>query len=396
MNAQTAAGNASAPKPQVLLVDDDSLIRESLAFVLSESFDVLVAGTRNEALNTIRSSSSVPSLAVVDLGLPPAPHAPDEGFALVGELIRLNPEARVLVLSGQNDQANIQHALTLGAVDFLAKPCDGQILHGRLSHQSMLLEAERATRHPAVHSDDMVGASAALDSLRAEIERFASTPFPVLVQGESGTGKELVARALHQGGQYVRHPFVSVNCAAFTSELLEAQLFGHAKGAFTGATASRPGFFEEAGEGTLFLDEIGEFPLELQPKLLRVLENGEYYRVGETRPRQASARIVAATNRDLMEEIRAGQFRHDLYHRLSVLTIQVPTLRARGGDAHALLDHFRTMYAAKVPPFSLDAPAEARWATYAECVQGNRQLGRLRRIGDLRKWIHLRRGFELA
>lgn len=365
MNAQTIAATALAENPQVLLVDDDSLIRESLAFVLGESFDVLMAGTRDEALGMVRSSSSVPSLAVVDLGLPPTPHTPDEGFALVGELMRLNPEARVVVLSGQNDQANIQHALTLGAVDFVAKPCDGHVLHGRLSHQSMLLDAERATRRPAVQSDELVGTSEAMAALRVEIERFASTPFPVLVQGESGTGKELVAAALHEGGQYARHPFVSVNCAALTPDLMEAQLFGHAKGAFTGATAARPGFFEEADDGTLFLDEIGEFPLELQPKLLRVLENGEYYRVGETRVRQATARIVAATNRDLMEEIRAGRFRHDLYHRLSVLTIQVPALRARSGDSHALLDHFRTMYAAKVPPFSFDASASARWANYS-------------------------------
>ena len=131
MNAQTIAATALAENPQVLLVDDDSLIRESLAFVLGESFDVLMAGTRDEALGMVRSSSSVPSLAVVDLGLPPTPHTPDEGFALVGELMRLNPEARVVVLSGQNDQANIQHALTLGAVDFVAKPCDGHVLHGR-------------------------------------------------------------------------------------------------------------------------------------------------------------------------------------------------------------------------------------------------------------------------
>lgn len=352
-------------RPSVLLVDDDPLIRESLAFVLEEHFEVIACATRPEALNALRTRATAPSLALVDLGLPPAPHEPDEGFALVGELISMNPEARVIVLSGQNDQKNVQHALTLGAVDFVAKPCDPPVLLGRMTHQMTILEAERATQLPASDAGELVGESLAIQSLREEIDRFASTPFPVLVTGESGTGKELVARALHDRGDFADRPYVSVNCAAFTPELLEAQLFGHAKGAFTGATAMRPGFFEEAGEGTLFLDEIGEFPLELQPKLLRVLENGEYYRVGETRPRVAGARIVAATNRDLMEEIRAGHFRHDLYHRLSVLTVAVPALRMRGSDSVLLLEHFRALYASRVPPFQLDAEALERWGRYS-------------------------------
>ncbi|RKZ34502.1 MAG: sigma-54-dependent Fis family transcriptional regulator, partial [Gammaproteobacteria bacterium] len=180
----------------------------------------------------------------------------------------------------------------------------------------------------------------------------------------SGTGKELVAEMLHMKSARRQHPFLTMNCAAFTPDLLEAQLFGHTKGAFTGAITAKPGFFEDAGEGTLLLDEIGEFPLELQPKLLRVLENGEYYRIGETRPRNAAARIIAATNRDLLEEIRAGRFRHDVYHRLSVLTIDVPPLRDRRDDNLRLLEHFRTLYASKVTPFSLDQPGEERWRSY--------------------------------
>jgi DNA-binding NtrC family response regulator len=203
-----------------------------------------------------------------------------------------------------------------------------------------------------------------MDELRSQITRFADTPFPVLIQGESGTGKELVAQLLHEKSERAGEPFVSVNCAAFTPELLEAQLFGHAKGAYTGATNAKAGFFEDTGTGTLLLDEVGEFPLGLQPKLLRVLENGEYYRVGETRPRIAEARVVAATNRDLMEEIRAGNFRHDLYHRLSVLTIDVPPLRERGGDSLLLMEHFRALYAAKVSPFVLDEQGAGRWARY--------------------------------
>ena len=152
-------------------------------------------------------------------------------------------------------------------------------------------------------------------------------------------------------------PFLTINCAAFTPELLEAQLFGHAKGAFTGATTERPGFFEEAGDGTLFLDEIGELPLELQSKLLRVLENGEYYRIGETRPRLSKARIITATNRELKEEVKVGSFRQDLYHRLCVLTINVPPLRDREQDAVLLLEHFRNMYATDHALFELDNEA---------------------------------------
>ncbi len=351
--------------PAVLLVDDDPMICDSLAFVLKERFDVRVCNSRAQAMDTLRALGARVSLALVDLGLPPSPHESGEGFTLVDELLRFNPQMKVVVLSGQNDRANIQHALTLGAANFVAKPCDPQILLARLEHQQAMLEAEQATRLAQLRCDELIGTSAAMNTLREEVQRFASTPFPVLVQGESGTGKELVARALHDGGNRVKTPFVCVNCAAFTLELLDAQLFGHARGAFTGANSARSGFFEEAGEGTLFLDEIGDFPLELQPKLLRVLEDGEYYRVGETRTRRATARIVAATNRDLLEEIRRGNFRHDLYHRLGVLTIQVPPLRSRNGDSFALLEHYRGFYAAKMKPFTLSGEAERRWAQYA-------------------------------
>ncbi|MCB1739105.1 MAG: sigma-54-dependent Fis family transcriptional regulator, partial [Gammaproteobacteria bacterium] len=168
-----------------------------------------------------------------------------------------------------------------------------------------------------------------------------------------------------RGAARGRLEFVTVNCAAIAPELMEAQLFGHARGAFTGAVSAQPGFFEQAGEGTLFLDEIGEFPVELQPKLLRVLESGDYYRVGETRPRHARARIVAATNRDLQTAIRAGRFRQDLYHRLSVLSIEVPPLRARGDDVLLLLEHFLGLYAQTMRPFVLDTDAEGRWRGYS-------------------------------
>jgi transcriptional regulator with GAF, ATPase, and Fis domain len=188
----------------------------------------------------------------------------------------------------------------------------------------------------------------------------------VLIEGESGSGKELVASSLHRMSQRAARPFLALNCAAISPTLVEPTLFGYAKGSFTGATTSRAGYFEDAQDSTLFLDEIGELPLELQAKLLRVLENGEYQRVGETQSHVSNARVVAATNRDMRQEIRAGRFRADLYHRLSVFTISVPPLRDLNEDKRALLDHYRDFYArqARVSPFELDAAAMDMWLEY--------------------------------
>jgi DNA-binding NtrC family response regulator len=354
----------SVERRRLLLADDDPLIGESLAFVLRDDFDVVLASTRREANALLKRQPKSPELALVDLGLPPDPHDPTEGFALIGDLLSMNPSMKILVLSGQSDRQNVQHALSLGAADFIAKPCDPMLLKARLDHQVMILDAEADVAEARRDGVELIGVSEAIESVRGQVSMYADTPFPILIQGESGTGKELVAQLLHERSDRANKPFVVVNCAAFTAELLEAQLFGHAKGAFTGAGSARAGFFEEAGEGILFLDEIGEFPLELQPKLLRILENGEYYRIGETRPRNSSARIIAASNRNLITEIRSGRFRHDLYHRISVLTIDVPPLREREDDAFLLLDAFRDMYSSKVPPFRLEDGAEKRWRAY--------------------------------
>ncbi len=364
MAKASAQPDSKATQHGLILIDDDPLIGESLAFVLRDDFEVHLVASRSEARRLLVKVDNMPALALVDLGLPPEPHRPDEGFALIKELLTINPVMKILVLSGQSEKHNVQHALSLGAADFIAKPCDPQLLKARLDHHLMILEAEKHGPKERASDVELLGESPAMDDLRTQIIRYADTPFPVLIQGESGTGKELVAQLLHQQSEHAAEPFVSVNCAAFTPELLEAQLFGHARGAFTGATNARAGFFEDTGSGTLLLDEVGEFPLGLQPKLLRVLENGEYYRVGETRPRIAGARIIAATNRDLLEEIRAGNFRHDLYHRLSVLTINVPPLRDRGDDSLMLMEHFRALYAEKVPPFVLDGQGVERWSRY--------------------------------
>jgi DNA-binding NtrC family response regulator len=334
-------------KPALLLVDDDPIIADTLGLLLKGDYDVIIAQSRREAREKLNNADRQPYLALVDLGLPPEPHTPKEGFALIPELLARDSNMKILVLSGQDTRANIQHALTLGAIDFIPKPCDAELLKSRLAHQILLLEAE-------------VG-----EILNEQITQFADAPFPVLIEGESGTGKELVAQELHVRSQRVRKPYYVINCAAFTKDLLEAQLFGHAKGAFTGAAKDHAGFFEESADGTLFLDEIGELPLELQAKLLRVLENGEYYRLGETRSRLSRARIVAATNKDMSLEVRTGRFRQDLYHRLSILTIKIPPLADRGDDKFMLLEHFKQVYAGTVAPFQLDEPAKQAWSGYS-------------------------------
>jgi DNA-binding NtrC family response regulator len=270
---------------------------------------------------------------------------------------------KIIVLSGQSDETNARHARTLGAVDFVHKPCDPDTLKELLKRALEISEAEAVG--PA--EGRLLGTSVQMEKLRQQIGQFANAPFPVLIEGESGSGKELVAQSLHLSSQRASRPFLALNCAAIAPTLVEPTLFGYAKGAFTGATASRAGYFEDAQDSTLFLDEIGELPLELQAKLLRVLENGEFQRVGETQSRVSNARVIAATNRDMRQEIRSGRFRADLYHRLSVFTLSVPPLRELGDDKVLLLDHFRDFYAkqAGVPGFRLDARAMALWLDYS-------------------------------
>jgi DNA-binding NtrC family response regulator len=366
--AKTSSANLEqvrVGKPALLLVDDDPLIAESLALALEEDFQVTIAESRAQAKSQLQKMTEVPSLALIDLGLPPAQHLPDEGFALIDELLAFNYNIKILVLSGQSEKANIQHALTLGAVDFVPKPCDVKLLQARLNHQMMMLDAELTENEHIQSETSLLGESPAITTLHQLIDQFSDTPFPVLIEGESGSGKELVAQYTHDKSARSEAPFLTINCAAFTAELLEAQLFGNLKGAFTGATENRAGFFEDAGEGSLFLDEIGELPLSLQSKLLRVLENGEFYRLGETSARVSKARIITATNRDLKEAVRAGEFRQDLYHRISVLTVHVPPLREREQDCLLLLNHFRQLYSAGGALFSLTSEAENMLVDYS-------------------------------
>jgi len=353
--------DAAAPapgKPALLIVDDDPLITDTLAFALGTDYEVLAVESRPAAIELVRQLPRAPELALIDLGLPPTPHSPEEGFRLIGDLLAHSPAMKIFVLSGQNEAGNARHARALGAWEFIAKPSTPLALKRAL---------DRARGQAAPEVSELFGSSAPMEKLRSQIAQFASSPFPLLIEGESGSGKELVAQSLHRLSTRSARPFLALNCAALAPTLIEATLFGYAKGAFTGATAAKAGYFEDAQDGSLFLDEIGELPLEMQAKLLRVIENGEFQRLGETQRRVSRARVIAATNRDLRQAVRHGSFRADLYHRLSVLSLQVAPLREMDRDRVVLLEHFRQLYArqAGVAPFALDPDAAARWLRYA-------------------------------
>ncbi len=357
--------NTPPGKPDLLIVDDDPLITDTLNFALSRDFSVSTADSRAQVISLLRQLDHPPQLALIDLGLPPTPHRPDEGFKLINELIAYSPNIKILVLSGQEDETNARHARTLGAIEFIAKPCSPAKIKEMLLEALRIRDAELGA--PPGDGGGITGASLPIEKLRQQISQYANAPFPVLIEGESGSGKELVAASLHRLSPRGARPLLALNCAAISPTLVEPTLFGYRKGAFTGAATSRAGYFEDAQDSTLFLDEIGELPLELQAKLLRVLENGEYQRIGETQSRVSNARVIAATNRDLRQEIRHGRFRADLYHRVSVFTINVPPLRELGDDKRLLLDHFRDFYArqAAVKAFDLDAQAMAMWLDYS-------------------------------
>jgi len=351
---------ASNGKTELLIVDDDPLIADALGYFLGRDYLISTASTRAEAVGLLRTGKNAPALALIDLGLPPTPHDPDEGFALIADILAHAPDTRIVVLSGQSDELNARHARALGATEFVGKPADPEFLR-------KLIRRVLSFRDTSPEVDDgLIGESAPLQKLRAQLRQFAHSPFPVLIEGESGSGKELAAAALHRLSERAAKPYLALNCAAISPSLVEATLFGHSKGAFTGASGPRAGYFEEASDGTLFLDEIGELPLDLQPKLLRVLENGEFQRIGETTARRSSARILAATNRDLKKEVREGRFRADLYHRLSVFTVAIPPLRDLGDDVVRLLEHFRAVYTAQadLPPFRLTEGATTRLLAY--------------------------------
>lgn len=338
------------PAGTLLLIDDEPRLRQVLARVLElEGYTVAQAPDAARGLAWLAEHAGEVAVVLCDVMLPDA-----HGVDLLPRLKAAAPQAEVVLLTAHGTVPDSVRAMKAGAFDFLTKgDSDDQLLvvveraveKARLQQRVAALERRVGQQYGFA---SLIGTSPALQAVRQLAERVAPTDSTVLLQGETGSGKELFAQAIHQASGRRSRPFVAVNCSAFPRDLLESELFGYRKGAFTGALADKKGLLDEAHGGTLFLDEVGELAPEAQAKLLRVLETQTFTRLGDTKPTQVDLRLVAATNRDLKQEAASGQFRPDLYYRLSVFTIQVLPLRARPADIAALAQHFLGVFAAKL------------------------------------------------
>ncbi len=350
---------------RLLIVDDQAPMRRVLSSVLEEDgHEVVAAGGVAEARRAL--ATGLFDLVITDQKMPDG-----EGLDLLEKVHETDPVLPVVVLTAFATVELAVDAMRRGAFDFITKPfvpTQVRSVVARATERVELLRENARLRREVRDqaTAEMVGASGALAGVRDLIERVGPTDATVLVTGETGTGKELVARAVHSASPRRQRPFVAVNCAAFAETLLDSELFGHEKGAFTGADRSRPGVFEAAHRGTLFLDEAGEMPLALQAKLLRVLMDGSVVRVGSTEPRTVDVRIVVATHRDLEQRVRDGTFRQDLYYRIAVVPIHVPPLRERPEDVPPLVEHFLRQVAKelKVRPRTVTPEALARLTRY--------------------------------
>jgi DNA-binding NtrC family response regulator len=334
---------------RILIVEDDPVLLDQLSWALKEKFVVLAASDAREGRNLCESA---PDVYLFDMRLPPSGEV-EEGLNLLKEVRQREPDATVVMMSGEGERRDALKAMTLGAFDFFQKPVDPaelRVILARAFERRRLLAENRALREQAREDGSfgqLVGKSAPMRRLFREIEKVAPSDVTVLVSGESGTGKELVAHAIHAGSSRRDRPFVAVNVSALPESLAEAELFGHERGAFTGAVASRPGRFELAHGGTLFLDEIGTLSAGVQAKLLRAIESREVERVGGRRLIPVDFRLVSATNEDLEERVRQGTFREDLFYRINTIPIRIPPLRERGDDVVLLSDHFLEKSAAR-------------------------------------------------
>ena len=334
------------PKP-LLLVDDDTGLLRQLRWAFSDH-KVFPAGTRQEAIDFVRREP-IP-VAIVDLGLPPDPDGASEGLATLTDILAIAPATKVIIATGNETREHALRAIALGAYDFYQKPIDINVLQLIVSRAERLFELEDENRRLADASqnspvDGIIATSPEMLRVLRNIEKISPTGVTVLLLGESGTGKELLAQALHRMSRRSGGPFVPINCAAIPETLLESELFGHEKGAFTGAVRQNIGRIESADRGTLFLDEIGDVPLPMQVKLLRFLQDQIVERVGGRKPIQVDVRIVCATNQDLDRLMAEGRFREDLYFRLNEVTVRVPPLRERLGDTVVLASFFLRRFA---------------------------------------------------
>lgn len=335
-------------KPKLLVVEDDEAIRSQMKWALTQDYEVFLAEDRPSALEVFKKEQ--PAVVTLDLGLPPRPAEAEEGFLALAEMLEQNNLIKVIMITGQGEKDHALKAIGRGAYDFFCKPIQIDELKVVLRRALYVSQLERRNRElqRRVRKDsfeEMLGNSPKMQEVFSTIRKVAATDAPVLILGESGTGKELVARAIYRLSSRVEGTFVVINCGAIPENLLESELFGHEKGAFTGAHVQRKGRIEFAQKGTLFLDEIGDLPLPLQVKLLRYLQEQVIERVGGREQIKVDARVLCATNRDLKQGMKEGSFREDLYYRLGVVTIPLPPLRERGEDIIFLANAFLQEYA---------------------------------------------------
>jgi two-component system NtrC family response regulator len=322
-------------KPTLLIVEDDPGLQRQLKWCFDE-YEVIAVADRPAAIAAVRRHE--PAVVLQDLGLPPDPEGVSEGMQTLLETLKIAPSTKVIVVTGQLDKQNAVKAVGLGAYDFYQKPVDTDVLKLLVQRAFQIHDLERENRaliqqQGLMPLQGVIAISDSMQKVCRLVEKVAPTSATVLLLGESGTGKELLARALHTLSPRARKEFVAINCAAIPDTLLESELFGYEKGAFTGAVKQTPGKFEQANGGTLFLDEIGDMPLALQAKLLRFLQDRVVERIGGRERIPVDVRIVFATNKDLQAMMKAGTFREDLYYRTSEVTVRIPPLRERPGDA---------------------------------------------------------------
>ncbi len=341
-------------KRKLLIVEDDLGLQRQLKWAY-EDFEVFCASTREEALNLLRAEE--PDVVTLDLGLPPDPDGVTEGFAALDEILKLKPDTKVIVASGHGAKESAMQAIASGAWDFYHKPVDIDELHlivRRAFHVRDLELKSQKSQAENLDGEMLLGtiltASPEMLKVVRTVERVATTGVSVMLLGASGTGKELLARGLHEASDRADKPFVAINCGAIPENLLESELFGYEKGAFTGAVKTTEGKIEVAHSGTLFLDEVGDIPLPLQVKLLRFLQEREIERIGGRKPIPVDVRVVCATHRKLNQMIAAQEFRDDLYYRLAEVTINIPSLNERTGDSVLLAKHFMNRYSTEINP----------------------------------------------
>jgi two-component system, NtrC family, response regulator len=340
--------------PKLMIVEDDEGLQRQLRWAY-DGYDVIVAGDRVTALDLLRAEE--PDVITLDLGLPPDADGTSEGFAALEQILSLKPDAKVIVASGHGARESAMRAIASGAYDFYQKPVDIDELGAIVKRAFHLHAIERDNvRLQSVAPGNvtvlggLITAAPEMTRVAATIERVSKADVSVMLLGASGTGKELLARGLHQSSNRARGPFIAINCAAIPENLLEAELFGHEKGAFTGAIKTTEGKIEQAEGGTLFLDEVGDIPLPLQVKLLRFLQERVIERIGGRKPIAVNTRVVCATHQNLDAMIAEARFREDLYYRLAEIVVRIPTLAERPGDAGLIARHFAATFAASMNP----------------------------------------------